>query len=115
MKKMVLYLLTIFIYSCNQNPIFNERPYIVNEIDIGHLSEKYHKAIIYKSESNATVNESLQVRVADGKGERTLQVFEKYDLLKSYYFRDTVLCLIIEDTSGYLIKTDTVFIDCKSL
>ena len=56
---MVLYLLTIFIYSCNQNPIFNERPYIVNEIDIGHLSEKYHKAIIYKSESNATVNESI--------------------------------------------------------
>jgi hypothetical protein len=114
MKKTALYLLVVLIFSCNQNPIFNEKPLRVNEIDISEINNKYHKAIIYKSESNATVNESLQVRIADEKGERTLKIFEKYDLLKHYYFRDSLLYLVIEDTTGFLIKTDTVSIDFRA-
>ncbi len=113
-KNIYLSTFILFIFSCN-NPVFIEKPKLVESVDISILNYGIDKVLIYKSESNATTNESIQLRVKKDKEERIIKFYERYDMVIDYKLEGSLLNLILQDTSGVRNKIDTIFFNLSEL
>ncbi len=100
--------------SCN-NRIFNEKPKKIRDIDISKLNYGYTNILVYKSESNATTNESIQLRVNDDNNEKVVKFYERYDVVLNHILEGGSLKLILQDTSGINSRVDTVVFDLSTL
>lgn len=108
------WLFFIMTASCNDS-IFTEKPKKVQDIDISKLNYGYTNIMIYKSESNATTNESIQLRVNDDNNEKVVKFYERYDVVLGHILEGSSLKLILQDTSGIKSRVDTVVFDLSTL
>ncbi len=83
-------------------------------VKIGVIEYNDKKVFIYKSLSNATVEESIQLRTSEDSL-NSKRVFERYDDVVDFTVIDDSLKLILKDTSGYKVKVDTFNISISSL
>lgn len=105
----------LVVASCN-DALFLEEPIMVKDIDISKLDYGYSNIMVYKSISNATTNESIQLRVKKDDGdEKVVMVYERYDMVISHVLEGISLRLILQDTSGVGIIIDTISFDLSSL
>lgn len=99
---------SLCVLGCDFN-VFSEKPKKVKE-----FSYNGNRVYIYKSVSNATTEESIQLRTSiDSVNSK--RVFKGYDILLSSVLQEDVLTLVMKDTSGreeqidtFQIKLDTV-------
>ena len=104
----------ISVCCCNSS-MFDQKPKLIDSLDISNLSYDIDKILIYKSESNATTNESIQLRVKENKEEKVIKYFERYDLIIGKKLEGNTLNLILQDTSGYKNRIDTVVFNLDEL
>lgn len=110
-KKHII-LISIFILLLSKGCIdgfISDKPYIIAEISVDE-----GKILIYKSPSNATVQESIQIRTSDDTV-NSKRIFMRYDILQEYKLSNDSLELILQDTSGFNVKTDTFTVEIESL
>ena len=91
---------------------FTDKPIKIDEIDLTMMG--YEKIYIYKSFSNATVNESIQIRTS-GDSVNSKMVFENYDTLLLRKIIKNQLVLILMDTGGKRSQIDTFHIHLDSI
>jgi hypothetical protein len=112
-----LFLLTFVLcltLSCyHPGTIFTEQPQVIGSIETNIVD--LPNVFIYKSLSNATVNESIQIRAKYKDSEKILRIYERYDELVSYNFFEDKLTLILSDTSGFKPIIDTIIVEISTL
>lgn len=110
--KNYIILISIFVLLLSagcKDGFISDKPYKIAEIPLDE-----GKILIYKSPSNATVQESIQIRTSDDTV-NSKRVFMRYDVLQEYKLTNDRLDLILQDTSGFTVKTDTFSIELQSL
>lgn len=108
MRQVIALILVSLIVSC-KNDFLSDKPIKIAEIEVHQKS-----ILIYKSFSNATVEESIQIRTSmDSLNSK--KVYKRYDILVDYSINAEDLELVLKDTSGRKVKVDTFIVDVSTL
>lgn len=107
----VLVIVAFAIYKISTFSLFDVN---VKEVSKINVPNRNFKVGIYYLPSNATSQDYIQVRKIEDGVENVIENFERYDyVVKTELKGDSVLSLVLKDTSLNATKPDTFLIDLK--
>lgn len=110
MRKM--FVIFIFVVILSGACLFDENPVKLEEIDL--KDKGYGKIFLYKSFSNATVSESIQIRTQNDSINAKI-IFERYDTILGRKIIEDQLVLTLKDSKGIRSEIDTFVISLDSI
>lgn len=107
----VLVIVAFTIYKISTFSLFEVN---LNEVSKINVPNRNFEIGIYYLPSNATSLDYIQVRKIEDGVENVIENFKRYDcVVKTELKGDSVLSLVLKDTSLNAIKPDTFLIDLK--